>query len=239
MVAGIALINMLWASMALFGLTLLTSMLPWLFWAIKVAGGTYLVWFGVQLLRRSNEPLQARGATTASGLALKVALRDGIATNLSNPKSMAFYASVFSGAVPKDSTPETLMAMVAMVGIVSTLWYGTVALALSVERMADMFRKGKWVIERCCGIFLILLGIFIFYEAYQRFWAPPEVKSLPMLIVAVTGLCANLVTAGLLFGSRRENLNLRGAFLHVLGGQSFHFSVALRKSATAVTISAS
>lgn len=159
MVAGIALINMLWASMALFGLTLLISMLPWLFWAIKVAGGTYLVWFGVQLLRRSNEPLQARGATTASGLALKVALRDGIATNLSNPKSMAFYASVFSGAVPKDSTPETLMAMVAMVGIVSTLWYGTVALALSVERMADMFRKGKWVIERCCGIFLILLGV--------------------------------------------------------------------------------
>jgi cobalt-zinc-cadmium efflux system protein len=67
------------------------------------------------------------------------------------------------------------------------------------------------------GIFLILLGFFIFYEAYQRFWAPPAVKSLPMLVVAVTGLCANLVTAGLLFGSRKENLNLRGAFLHVIG----------------------
>jgi cobalt-zinc-cadmium efflux system protein len=67
------------------------------------------------------------------------------------------------------------------------------------------------------GIFLILLGLFIFYESYQRFWAPPEVKSLPMLIVAATGLCANLVTAGLLYGSRKENLNLRGAFLHVLG----------------------
>ena len=67
------------------------------------------------------------------------------------------------------------------------------------------------------GIFLILLSLYIFYESYHRFWAPPEVKSLPMLIVAVTGLCANLVTAGLLYGSRGENLNLRGAFLHVLG----------------------
>jgi cobalt-zinc-cadmium efflux system protein len=67
------------------------------------------------------------------------------------------------------------------------------------------------------GIFLILLGLFIFYESYQRFWAPPDVKSLPMLIVATTGLCANLVTAALLYGSREENLNLRGAFLHVLG----------------------
>ena len=67
------------------------------------------------------------------------------------------------------------------------------------------------------GIFLVLIGLFIFYESYQRFWVPPEVKSLPMLIVAVTGLAANLVTAGLLYGSRKENLNLRGAFLHVLG----------------------
>jgi cobalt-zinc-cadmium efflux system protein len=67
------------------------------------------------------------------------------------------------------------------------------------------------------GIFLILIGIFIFYESYQRFWAPPEVKSLPMLVVAATGLLANLVTGGLLYRSRHENLNLRGAFLHVLG----------------------
>jgi threonine efflux protein len=158
MVAGIALVNMLWASLALFGLAILISTLPWLFWSIKVAGGAYLVWFGVQLLNRSNESLQARKTTSASGTTLKVALRDGIVTNLSNPKSMAFYASVFSGAVPTDSTPETLIAMVAMVGIVATLWYGTVALTLSAERMAELFRKGKLVIERCCGLFLILLG---------------------------------------------------------------------------------
>jgi threonine efflux protein len=158
MVAGIALVNMLWASLALFGLAILISTLPWLFWSIKVAGGAYLVWFGVQLLKYSNEPLQAKKATSASGATLKVALRDGIVTNLSNPKSMAFYASVFSGAVPTDSTPETLMAMVTMVGIVATLWYGTVALTLSAERMAELFRKGKLVIERCCGLFLILLG---------------------------------------------------------------------------------
>jgi cobalt-zinc-cadmium efflux system protein len=67
------------------------------------------------------------------------------------------------------------------------------------------------------GIFLILIALYIFYESYQRFLAPPEVKSIPMLVVAVTGLLANLATARLLFASRHENLNLRGAFLHVLG----------------------
>jgi cobalt-zinc-cadmium efflux system protein len=67
------------------------------------------------------------------------------------------------------------------------------------------------------GIFLVLIGLFIFYESYQRFLTPPEIKSVPMLLIAATGLIANLATAALLFKGRRENLNLRGAFLHVLG----------------------
>jgi cobalt-zinc-cadmium efflux system protein len=67
------------------------------------------------------------------------------------------------------------------------------------------------------GIFLILIGIYIFYESYRRFLQPPEVKSGPMLVVATTGLLANLATARLLYRSRNESLNLRGAFLHVLG----------------------
>ena len=67
------------------------------------------------------------------------------------------------------------------------------------------------------GIFLILIAIYIFYESYQRFRSPEEVKSGAMLVVAATGLLANVITAGLLFRSRSENLNLRGAFLHVMG----------------------
>jgi cobalt-zinc-cadmium efflux system protein len=67
------------------------------------------------------------------------------------------------------------------------------------------------------GIFLILIAGYIFYESYQRLRDPEEVKSTAMLVVAATGLLANVVTAGLLYRSRHENLNLRGAFLHVLG----------------------
>jgi len=67
------------------------------------------------------------------------------------------------------------------------------------------------------GIILVLIGIYIFYEAYQRFLSPPEVRSVPMLVVAATGLVANLVAASLLYSTQHENLNIRGAFLHVLG----------------------
>ena len=157
MVFGIAMVNTLWAAVALFGLNLLVTTLPWLFWSFKLMGAAYLVWFGTQLLMGSRQPIKGREAS-ASVSSLPSALRDGIVTNLANPKSMAFYASVFSGAVPTDASIETLLAMVVMVGVIAVLWYGSVALALSASQIAQLYRQGKTVVERTCGLILILLG---------------------------------------------------------------------------------
>jgi cobalt-zinc-cadmium efflux system protein len=67
------------------------------------------------------------------------------------------------------------------------------------------------------GIILVVIAVYIFFEAYQRFRSVPEVRSAPMLIIAVVGLLANLATAALLYRSQKESLNMRGAFLHVAG----------------------
>ncbi len=68
------------------------------------------------------------------------------------------------------------------------------------------------------GVTLILIAGFIFYEAYQRFTDPPEVASTGMLVIATIGLIVNLIVAWILMkGDTEENLNLRAAFLHVLG----------------------
>ena len=66
------------------------------------------------------------------------------------------------------------------------------------------------------GVILILVALYIFYEAYHRFRNPPTVKADWMLIVAVIGLLANLTSAYLLFGKHQHSLNVRGAFFHVL-----------------------
>src|SRR5262245_27719453 len=66
------------------------------------------------------------------------------------------------------------------------------------------------------GVFLVLISLYIFYEAYHRFFNPPEIRADWMLIVAAVGLLANLVSAYLLFGKHHESLNVRGAFFHVL-----------------------
>lgn len=67
------------------------------------------------------------------------------------------------------------------------------------------------------GVTLIVLALLIFREAWQRLHEPVEIRGGLMLGVAVTGLAVNVVAAWLLHGSAGSNLNVRGAYLHVLG----------------------
>jgi cobalt-zinc-cadmium efflux system protein len=66
------------------------------------------------------------------------------------------------------------------------------------------------------GIFLWAIVFFIFYEAIQRIQIPSEVQSLNMLIIAVFGLVANVLSAFVLSKSKDKSLNIRGVFLHVI-----------------------
>lgn len=67
------------------------------------------------------------------------------------------------------------------------------------------------------GATLAAISIYIFYEAYQRFLSPPQVQGPLMMGVAVGGLVVNLIGLWLLHAGKSESLNVRGAWLHVLG----------------------
>ena len=66
------------------------------------------------------------------------------------------------------------------------------------------------------GLMLWLIVGVIFGAAYSRFFYPPVVASYGMMIVASLGLVVNIVAGAVLYGSHHHNLNLRGAFLHVV-----------------------
>jgi cobalt-zinc-cadmium efflux system protein len=66
------------------------------------------------------------------------------------------------------------------------------------------------------AVVLLLLTVYILYEAVQRFLSPPEVMSGPMLIVASIGLVMNLISMRLLAGGSSESLNVKGAYFEVL-----------------------
>jgi cobalt-zinc-cadmium efflux system protein len=67
------------------------------------------------------------------------------------------------------------------------------------------------------GIALVLLSLWVIYEAYERFYEPPEVKGTQLTVIAAGGLIVNLIAAYLLHSDHKHDLNMRGAWLHVMG----------------------
>ncbi|AKL39693.1 MULTISPECIES: LysE family translocator [Serratia] len=157
LVAGIVLVNLFWASSALLGVGIIFALFPWLALAVKVAGAGYLLWFGYRLIAQAAPSSGPSTVTGKSGF--RVAFLQGIATNIANPKSIAFYAAVFSSAAPAHVSMPTFAAMLLEVAVVASLWYGLVALVLSHAPIASAYRRSKAWIDRACGVLIISLGI--------------------------------------------------------------------------------
>jgi len=67
------------------------------------------------------------------------------------------------------------------------------------------------------GAALVVISLLIAYEAFQRLKSPEDVKGFQVMLIAFGGLAVNTVSAFVLHSASEENLNMRGAFLHVMG----------------------
>ena len=67
------------------------------------------------------------------------------------------------------------------------------------------------------GIALVLLSAWLVYEAVERWQSPPNIAGGQLTIIAAGGLAVNIIAAYLLHSDHKHDLNMRGAFLHVMG----------------------
>lgn len=134
-----------------------------------------------------------------------------------------------------------LTAAFMLAEVVGGLWTGSLALladaahmltdagGLALALIAIRFAERPATPEKTYGyvraevlsaltnaVVLLVLTVYILYEAYRRFQNPPEIVGGPMLAVAVVGLCVNLVSMKLLSGGSSESLNVKGAYFEVL-----------------------
>ena len=80
------------------------------------------------------------------------------------------------------------------------------------------FKRFEIIAAMINGLTLILISLYIIYEAIGRFANPPEVATTGMLIISIIGLLVNVIVAWIMLrgGNTEHNLNMRGAFLHVI-----------------------
>lgn len=87
----------------------------------------------------------------------------------------------------------------------------------ATEKKTFGFKRIEILAALLNAVVLIVIIVFLFIEAYHRFQSPEPIRGLIMFIVATVGLIANLIAVLLLKDDSRSNINIRAAYLHLLG----------------------
>jgi threonine/homoserine/homoserine lactone efflux protein len=163
---GVALGLTVWSLAASVGVAALLQRSEPAFTAVRICGAAYLVWLGVQALRaawtgHSAGPAATGGVRRGDS---RQALRQGLLSNLSNPKIAVFFTSF----LPQFATGGASFAALLGLGLVfcamTLLWlglYGTL-----VARAGDMLRRPRVrrALEAVTGMFLVAFGVRVATE---------------------------------------------------------------------------
>nr|WP_242070192.1 LysE family transporter [Tabrizicola soli] len=157
---GIASGAVVWALAAMFGLHLIFDAAPSLLWALKIGGAGYLIWMAWHLWRDAEKSFIAEDARPVPRSPF-MAYRLGLWTNLSNPKAVVIYSSIFLGTINPDTPTWVLACLILLILVAETAWNSLVARIFSMDRTRAVYISLKTVIDRCFGAALALLGVKI------------------------------------------------------------------------------
>jgi threonine efflux protein len=162
-VIGISLGIVVWAGVALMGLHLLLEKMAWLHQIIMVGGGLYLLWMGWQLLR-SAKAKQAAPSDEAPKVDLPARGRTfmrGFLTNLSNPKAVIYFGSVFSLFVGDDVGSAERWGLFVMIVAETFAWFSIVAMVFALPVMRRGYQRlAKWI-DGVAGVLFAGFGIHL------------------------------------------------------------------------------
>ena len=149
---GVAVGQALWTLAASAGVAALVAASQPVFVAVRVVGAAYLVWLGVQSLRAAIRGRSAEAAPRGSS----TGFRQGLLSNLANPKMAVFFTSLF----PQFGTGLGELLVLGLVFATMTLlWLSGVALA--VARTSQILVRGRVgrVLDGFSGLALAALGV--------------------------------------------------------------------------------
>jgi RhtB (resistance to homoserine/threonine) family protein len=162
---GVNLGIVVWTGAAALGLAALIAASAAAFATVKIAGALYLIYLGVQALRQSRVG-SSDGATASRGVPIGdgVAFRQGLVSNLLNPKITIFFTSLLPQFVGGHGTAADLLLLGALFNAMGVVWL--LGYAVLAARARAVLRRPavKRTLDRLTGTVLIGLGVRLALE---------------------------------------------------------------------------
>lgn len=165
---GIATGTLLWVAVAVFGVQKIFDAAPMLQTSLRVAGGVYLLYLAYGLLRSlwvdrsgaANASTDVPGANVDGDAERRQStyFRRGLLTNLTNPKSFAFWTSVAVVSLDPNALLSTRLLAVFMVAMMALLWHVALALVFSTPRAQRAYLRAKSILSLLTGLVMGAFG---------------------------------------------------------------------------------
>lgn len=159
---GIATGSFAWAGAAALGIVSVFEVFPVLGLILKVLGVTYLIYLGVKLLR--SQGFQPSGRTDPKIEGGATGYWRGLLVNMTNPKSAAYYASVFAAFLTPEIPAWVLIVLVSAIALMSVAWHLMLAIGFSAAPIKTRYISVSKYVDRICGACLILLGLRLAWD---------------------------------------------------------------------------
>ena len=157
-IVGLALAGTFYALLAMIGLAAVLSQIGWLARVVQIAGGLYLVYLGLSAWRNSGQPIEMQVGKTDPGRSFAQGIRTGMIVNLSNPKAITFFVSLYAAVVPADAHWATRVFILIAGLLIELLWYWIVGRTLTFTVFQSAYRASARWIERILGSLLVAFG---------------------------------------------------------------------------------
>jgi threonine efflux protein len=155
---GAAMAAFGWAVAASVGVAALLASAATLFLGLKLIGGAYLVWLGVQAWRHAGVPPPTASAAATARMRPMQAWRLGVTTNLSNPKVIIFFGSIFVALFAPGTPAWVRIAALGIVACNEALWYTLLAVAFSSPPVQSAYRAARRWVDRVTGTLMVGFG---------------------------------------------------------------------------------
>ena len=128
------------------------------FAAIKLAGAAYLVYLGLQALRSAGKDREENQPIERSARSSRLAFRQGLVTNLLNPKIAVFFTSLLPQFVGAHGSAGNLLLLGLLFNAMGVAWLICYATAVAHGRSVLVRPRVKRTLDRITGLVLVGLG---------------------------------------------------------------------------------
>jgi threonine/homoserine/homoserine lactone efflux protein len=149
----------LWAASAMLGLAIILAEAAWLYTALRVAGGLYLLYLAARIWLNAGAEVEVAAEKGENSMTVPTGFRIGFLTLIANPKAIIFFSSIFVALLPPTMPTWVKAAIILIVFCNEVVWYSLVTMLFSSAGPRGVYLRYKPWLDRMMAVALALLGV--------------------------------------------------------------------------------